>query len=182
MQEIGDERLAQQAATDSAAFGELYRRYVQRVYRYLLARTHNVQDAQDLTTQTFMAALESIGRYQPRGKFVAWLLGIARHKAADHFRKSHAILPLEDAEHIPSPGPSPDEAVYQSLQLEQVTAIIHRLSPDRAEALALRLFGELSTAEIAEVMGKNIGAVKMLIHRGWNDLRERLVALEKEEL
>lgn len=176
-----DEHLAQVAVTDSAAFGELYRRHVKRVYHYLLARTHNVQDAQDLTAQTFVAALENIKSYQPRGKFVAWLLGIARHKAADHFRKLQAVLPLEDAEHVPSTAPTPDEAAQHNLQLEQVTAIIHRLAPDRAEAIALRLFGELSMAEIAEVMGKNIGAVKMLVHRGWKDLRERLVALETEE-
>ncbi|MEM9922954.1 MAG: sigma factor [Cyanobacteria bacterium P01_D01_bin.50] len=67
----------------------MYRRHVTNVYRYLFSRVENVDDAQDLTTQTFLAAKESIANYQRRGSLAAWLMGIARHKATDSFRRRH---------------------------------------------------------------------------------------------
>src|SRR3972149_3962681 len=108
-----DDTLAGQARTDAAAFAELYRRHVDHVCRFLMLHTGNVQDAQDLTAQTFIAALEQLERYQPQGRFRMWLLAIARHKAADFFRKNKIMVPLEMLESIPDPEPSPDEAVSQ---------------------------------------------------------------------
>lgn len=182
--ELDDDTLVRQALADRAAFAELYRRHMRPVYHYLLSRTRDAEDAQDLTAQTFMSALENLGKYRPRGKFIAWLLTIARHKAVDHFRKNRTIVSLEHAEDLPHPGPSPDESLNIRLQLEQVAAALEQLSPERAEALSLRLFAELTGPEIAEVMGKSVAAVKMLIHRAWGDLRDQLIptmALEMEE-
>jgi DNA-directed RNA polymerase specialized sigma24 family protein len=89
-----DETLAGAVKQNPAAFDELYRRHLNRVYRYLLSQVGHIHDAQDLTAQTFIAALEGLtGRrvgYQPAGKFSLWLLGIARRKAADHFRRRGA--------------------------------------------------------------------------------------------
>lgn len=177
----GDATLARRASENPAAFAELYRRHVDHVYRYLLLRTGNVDDAQDLTTQTFIAALERIGSYESRGTFRLWLLGIARHKAADFFRRSRRTVPLESVEMVPHPGPLPDEMVSQSLQMESVVSALHLLAPDRAEALTLRIMGELSAAEIAALMGKSEAAVKMLIHRAWRDLRRRLEPVTVED-
>jgi RNA polymerase sigma-70 factor (ECF subfamily) len=170
----GEAALARRAKDNPAAFAELYRRHVDHVYRYLLLRTGSIEDAQDLTTQTFIAALEHIASYQPRRPFRMWLLGIARHKAADFFRKNHLTLPLETADDLPHPDPLPDETVSQHLQIERVVSQLHQLAPDRAEAFTLRVFGEFTAAEIAEIMGKSEAAVKMLVHRAWSDLRQRL--------
>jgi RNA polymerase sigma-70 factor (ECF subfamily) len=181
LSEPGDATLARQAKNDPAAFAVLYRRHVEHVYRYLLLRTGNVEDAQDLTTQTFIAALEHIASYQPRGKFRMWLLGIARHKTGDFFRRNRSTLPLDSAESIAHPGPLPDEMVVQNMQLEHVVTTLQQLSPDRAEALTLRLFGEFTAAEIGHMMGKSEAAVKMLIHRAWQDLRRRLAPVTVQE-
>jgi len=176
-----DATLAQRAKNDPAAFAELYRRHVDHVYRYLLLRTGNVDDAQDLTTQTFIAALENIARYRPQASFHLWLLGIARHKVGDFFRKERRILPLEMVEDVPHPGPLPDDMVSQSLQVERIVSLLQNLSPERAEAFILRVFGELSAAEIAVIMGKSEAAVKMLVHRAWRDLRQHLEPIGVEE-
>ncbi len=76
-----DEDLARHATQDHAAFAELYHRYFQRVYRLLFAITSNIDDAQNLTTQTFLTALESIHTYRAESSLGAWLFGIARNKA-----------------------------------------------------------------------------------------------------
>jgi RNA polymerase sigma-70 factor, ECF subfamily len=172
--EVEDASLVQQTHDDPECFAQLYRRYVTRIYRYLLVRVRNTQAAQDLTSQTFLAAMESIGSYRASGTFAAWLFGIARRKAADHFRRDHATLPLEAAECVPHPDPLPDQVVEQRLRLEQVARALRSIAPERAEALALRVFAGLNAAEVGVVMGKSEAAVKMLVHRAVNDLQARL--------
>jgi RNA polymerase sigma-70 factor (ECF subfamily) len=169
-----DLELARRAAGDPDAFTEIYRRYLPGIYRYHLARTGHVQEAEDLTAQTFLTALESIRSFRGQGRFSSWLFGIASHKLADHYRRSRIELPLEEAEELHSPIPQPEEAVLQRLELARVARVLHLISPERAEALVLCLFGGLSMAEAAQVVGKSEAAVKMLVHRGLYDLQERL--------
>jgi RNA polymerase sigma-70 factor (ECF subfamily) len=171
---IDDDALARAAPADPAAFAELYGRHLGRVYRYALARLGDVAGAQDVTAQTFLAALEGIAGYRGRGQFAAWLLTIARHKSTDHLRRRGATLPLESAAELAHPGPPLDEIVSSRLRLQQVLAALPTLTPDRAEALTLRIFGGLSVAEAARVMGKSETAVKMLVHRALGDLQHRL--------
>ena len=83
---MDDSQLASQARTDTEAFAELYRRHLTRVFRYHMARTGDVKEAEDLTSQTFMAALESIRSFRNDGTFAAWILGIAMRKQALFFR------------------------------------------------------------------------------------------------
>lgn len=176
-----DEELAQVASQSPNAFAELYHRHVTNVYRYLLVRVGTVDDAQDLTTQTFLAALRNISSYQGVGKFRSWLLGIARRKVADYFRQRRETLPLEMAEHVPHSNVPLEEYIDRQLRLDMVAQMLLDLSPERAEALALRLFGQLSVTEVAQVMGKSEAAVKMLIYRAISQLQQRLDATQKED-
>jgi RNA polymerase sigma-70 factor (ECF subfamily) len=172
---VTDDELVERALRDRAAFAELYRRHLSRVYRYALAQTGgNAQQAQDVTAQTFLAALEKLDTYQGAGAFTSWLLAIARHKAADLHRGRRELAQLEEAAQVASLEPSPERVVAARLELAHVLHTLRALAPERAEALALRIFGELTTAEIATVMGKSEAAVKMLVHRAVSDLRERL--------
>lgn len=177
-----DNALARAAQHNPDAFAELYRRHLNRVYRYLLARLGDVHQAQDLTAQTFLSALENIASYHGNGKFVSWLMTIARNKVADQFRARHVTLPLEVLVQVAAPGPSPYQLTAARLRLEQLARIIPTLSHDRAEALTLRLFGGLSAGEAAEVMGKSETAVKMLVHRAICDIQERLAYSNEAEL
>lgn len=176
-----EKELARQAEHDVGAFAELYRRNLSRVYGYLLARTGNVQDAQDLTSQTFLTALEQIGTYRGEGSVIAWLLSVARHKLGDHFRRRKPTLALEAALDLADETASPEDQTGQQLRLERVTLALQALSPDRAEALALRIFGRLSVAEVASSMSKSEAAVRMLIHRGLRDLQGRLAPIMEVE-
>jgi RNA polymerase sigma-70 factor, ECF subfamily len=169
-----DIELARRAANDPEAFTELYHRYLPGIYRYHLARTGYVQEAEDLTAQTFLTALESIRSFRGQGSFSSWLFGIASHKLVDHYRRSRTELPLEEVEDLHSPIPLPEEAALQHLELARVVSVLRLISPERAEALVLCIFGGLSLAEAAQVVGKSEAAVKMLVHRGIYDLQERL--------
>jgi RNA polymerase sigma-70 factor (ECF subfamily) len=174
-------RLAHQAITNTEAFAELYRRHVTRVYRYHMAHTGNVKDAEDLTSQTFMAALEGIRSYRGEAPFAAWLMGIASRKRALFFRGIKPEVQIEAADQIPSPGLLPDQEAGQRLQLDSVSRALKRISPERAEAIILTTFGGLKYAEAAHLLHKSEAAVKMLVLRGLQDLRERTsLALEVE--
>lgn len=178
---LDDARLAQQARTDAEAFAELYRRHVRRVYRYQLAHTGNVKDAEDLTSQTFMAALEGTRSYRGTAPYITWLIGIAAHKRARFFRKSgnRTEIPLDAALHIPASGLPTDRAAARRIQMDQVLSALKTISPDRAEALILCFFSGLSPLEAGLVLGKRESAVRMLISRGLQDLRTRTsLALE----
>jgi RNA polymerase sigma-70 factor, ECF subfamily len=174
-----DESLARKARGDADAFAQLYRRHVDRVYRYLLIRLGDQHLAQDTTAQTFLAALEGIHAYRGDGALVAWLLGIARNKAADAFRQQ-PTLPLEAAVEVASPQPSPERVAVARADLEQVTRALRTIAPDRAEALSLRIFGGLSVAETGAMLGKSEAAVKMLVLRAVQDLRERLAFMMED--
>ncbi len=171
---LPDETLARTARRDPTAFVELYRRHVQRVYAYHLARTGSVSDAQDLTSLTFVAALEGIATFRGEGSFAAWLMSIAHYKLVGHYRQRRPQVPLEAAAGLPHPDPAPEEEAEQRERFERVSRALNEISPERCEALVLRLFGGLSAAETARVLGKSQAAVKMLVHRGLGDLREIL--------
>jgi RNA polymerase sigma-70 factor (ECF subfamily) len=171
---LDDAGLARQASDQPSAFAELYRRHFTRVYRYHYARTGNIHDAQDLTAQTFVAALEGIGSYQERGCFIAWLMGIAHNKMALHFRSRKAEVPLEAAMDLPHPDSMLEEKVAHRIQIAQISQLLHTLTPERAEALLLCIFSDLTAAEAGRVMGKSEAAVKMLVFRGLRDLREKM--------
>jgi RNA polymerase sigma-70 factor (ECF subfamily) len=175
---VADDELVDRALRDRAAFAELYRRYLPRVYGFALARLGDVQQAQDVTAQTFLAALEHLPTYRGPGTFVAWLLTIARHKTADQVRGRRATAPpmasLEEADQMASREPSPEDVVAARLELARVARTLRALAPERAEALSLRLFGELTTAEVAAIMGRSEAAVRLLVYRAVCDLRERL--------
>jgi RNA polymerase sigma-70 factor (ECF subfamily) len=180
---MDDSQLASEARKDIEAFAELYRRHVTRVYRYHMAHIGNIKDAEDLTSQTFMAALESIRSYRNTGTFGAWIMGIAVHKRALFFRgRRHVELPITSALELPDPNTSTDKAAIKRLELEQIRCALWHINADRAEVIALCFFGGLTCLEAGHALGKSEAAVRMLLSRGLRDLRSRTsLALEVQD-
>lgn len=173
-----DAQLVAAAKDDAIAFDALYRRYVTRVYRYCLLRCSDEQDAEDLTAQTFVAALESLPRYREQGNFAAWLFTIARRKCRDYHRRRyrHAqqnwdVDDLDDRAH--PQAPDPEREASRALLVDCLLRVLPLLTEDRQEVVRLRYGAGLSTAETADIMGKGQSAVKMLLLRALNDLQER---------
>lgn len=177
-----DEGLAQAARQDPAAFAELYHRHFTRVYRYHMARTGDHADAQDLTTLTFLAAMEGIAGYRGTGSFIAWLMGIAHNQMAQFFRSRKRESPLEQAERLSDPAALPEVIAGKRIQFAQVSQALRQLKLERAEAITLCLFANLTAREAGRAMGKSEGAVKMLLMRGLQDLRLKLGVAQVEEV
>lgn len=156
--------LVQTARKDKLAFGELYKLYVERVFRYLFSRIGNVQDAEDATAQTFLAALESIGKFRQDGHFASWLFGIARNKSMDYFRKQNNTIFIEEAYEI-STEDNPLARVIQTEQVTTLAKIIQDLSEEERELLRLRFLAQLSYPEMARLLQRSEDAVKKSTYR-----------------
>ena len=155
--------LVRRAQTDVQAFGALYDRYVQRVYRYCLYRTNNAHESEDLTAQIFLAALEGLKRYRQDGHFAAWLFSIARNKVAEYHRR----VPHEayDESLLPPIQMDVELTVEKSQRRERLLKLIQALAEDERELIHLRYVAELSFAEMAKSLNKNEDAVKKTLYR-----------------
>jgi RNA polymerase sigma-70 factor (ECF subfamily) len=173
-QTMDEPALVRAAQTDAQAFGALYDRYVQRVYRYCFYRTNHASDAEDLTAQIFMAALEGLPRYRQDSHFAGWLFSIARKKVADfHRRAQHTQVPLDESV-LPPIHTDLAVDVEKSQRKERLLKLIQALAEDERDLIHLRYVAELSFAEIAKTLQKNEEAVKKSLYR--------LIARLKQEL
>jgi RNA polymerase sigma-70 factor, ECF subfamily len=163
-------------AGDERALSELYQTYFPRVYRYILARTGNSHDAEDLSEEVFMRVLEAIDRFQWReAPFSAWLFRIAHNAVISQRRKENSrgkTAPLLDG--IPLDRDGPDELVEHRLVLHEVLEAAQKLPDAQRQVIALRFTAGLSVAETAKVMGKGEGNVKVIQHKAIAKLREMM--------
>jgi RNA polymerase sigma-70 factor, ECF subfamily len=157
---------------DPAAFSALYDRYVQSIYRYLYYRTGSPSDAEDLTSQTFLAALEALPRYQHQGYFAAWLFRIARGKIIDFLRKERKQMPLKET--YPAEVGDLLAQVSHADEIAQLTVLIHRLDEDEQELIRLRYTAGLPFAQIAATLGSNENTVKKSLYRVMARLQKEL--------
>src|SRR5918999_4123542 len=162
---------------DRAALEELYLLHFDRIYSYLHMSVGNRHDAEDLTNQTFVKMLESIGRFELRKVPIsAWLFRIAHNLAMDHFRASRRWQPEEE---VPEPAdetePSAEAAALQSIGRQSMLELIEDLSLEQKQVLTLKFVFNLPNAEVATILGKTEGAIKSLQHRA-------LVSLQKQIL
>jgi len=167
--------LVMRAGTDPEAFGELYEKYVRKIYNYIYYRTGNHQDAEDLTARVFQRALLHVGGFEDKGvPFSAWLYRIAHNLVANwHRDQSRRPVVALDERIAPSGGTiHPEtEAILQE-ETTMLLDIVRDLSPDRQQLLILKFVERLSNAEIAATMGRTEGAIKSLYHRTLNSLRQ----------
>src|SRR5438067_8775567 len=161
---------------DRDALEELYLIHFDRIYSYLHMSVGNRYDAEDLTTQTFLKMLESIGKFRwGSAPFSAWLFRIAHNLAMDHFRASRRWQPEEDV-----PEPEPDESTsaeagaLDAIGRKSMLALIDDLSAEQQQVLTLKFVFGFSNGEAATILGKTEGAVKSLQHRALVTLHKKL--------
>jgi RNA polymerase sigma-70 factor (ECF subfamily) len=175
--------LIQHAKIDSEAFGILYERYVDRIYKYVYYRTGNVADAEDLTARIFERAMKNIGSYQEQGvPFSAWLYRIAHNLVANWYRdrSRRTFIALEDVSQLTMTDHGPEFAAQLMEDKEALREALGRLPAERQELLMLKFIERLSNAEIGEIMGRSEGAIKSLYHRTLLSLREEMAGEEVE--
>ena len=174
---MDEKELIDRAKQDKEAFGELYERYVERIYNYVYYRTGNAADAEDLTAKIFMRAMQHIGNYEHQGvPFSAWLYRIAHNLVANWHRdrSRRQIIALDDIVQWHAHGESPEFFTELMEDRERLALAIRRLPTDRQELLTLKFVERLPNAEIGDIMGRSEGAIKSLYHRTLLALREDL--------
>lgn len=158
---------------DAGAYGELYDSNVDRVYRHVLYRVHQVEEAEDITAQVFLNAWQSIHRYKAMGyAFVVWLLRIADNLVFSSYRKRKEMghgLPEELTEAIPDQA---SLAMFdRQVDHETLRQALMQLNQEQQRVLVLRFVEDLPSAQVATIMGKSDGAVRVLQYRSLLALR-----------
>lgn len=162
---------------DKAAFGELYERYVEKIYSYVYYRTGNHHDAEDLTARVFFRAMAHIETYTERGvPFQAWLYRIAHNLIANWHRDRgrRKIIALDEFIAGSLKSDSPDRQAEENEEREHLLSAIRRLPEERQQLLTLKFVDHLPNAEIGEIMNRTEGAIKSLYHRTLIALRDEL--------
>jgi RNA polymerase sigma-70 factor (ECF subfamily) len=168
-----DGDLIQEARRDPEAFGVIYHRYVQSVYKYFYHRTWNQHEAEDLTAQTFLAVLEGLPKYRDNGHFSAWLFSIARRKAADLFRTKTKQPVVNISDEIPVESDFLNDIVH-SEKLTEIARLFHELPEKDKEIIRLRFVADLSFAEIGRILHRKEGTTKKALYRIVNRMKSKL--------
>jgi RNA polymerase sigma-70 factor (ECF subfamily) len=161
---------------------------VAQVYSFALYDLRDHHAAEDVTEQVFMNALRALPRFEERGDgdastFRVWLFRICRHAVSNERRRArrHPVAPLELAGNVAAATDDPQMAAVMRDELDRAWAAIRQLPEDRRRALVLRFVNEMSAAEIAAVLGRSEGSVRVLIHRALRTVADRLVRSETAE-
>jgi len=151
------------AQANPAEFARVYHLYVRRVYQYFYSRTGQAAEAEDLTSQTFLEALEGLRRYHHNGPFAAWLFTIARRRAIDHLRRWKPQTVLDEEQSDASTDVLAQ--VIGKQDTAQLRALIAGLKPAEQELLRLRFAAGLGFHEIGRLLGRSEASAKMSLYR-----------------
>ncbi len=171
---VNDERALVQRAVrrDAEAFARLYDHFVDKIFKYIYYKVRTTSQAEELTSQVFLKAWESIGSYRwTERPFAAWLYRIAHNLVVDYFRTHHQAVSLEDLS-ITDDNADVDQAAVKHLDAEMVREAITKLTDEQQQVIILKFLEGYETEEIAQLLEKEPGAVRSLQHRA-------LIALQK---
>ncbi len=174
-----DDVLAARAPHDFDAFAELYRRHLDRIYRFVRSQVPDDSTAEDLTAQVFFKALSSAGSFRGEAAYRSWLYRIAHNVVATWGRqRARSPLVVEDLPESEDLTPSPATQAIAGEQRAMVRAKVAELPPAQREVVALRYLEEFSIEEVADVTDRSKGAVRILLHRARLRLRRSLEGKE----
>lgn len=167
---------------DKGAFAQLYESHFDKIYRYVVLKIGNKTEAEDMTQQVFLNALQSIRSFKWKGiPFSAWLFRIAHNLVVDYLRKKKKVVTAPFDDSLAGSGGNPQLVTEHRLDIEQLVSATKRLTKAQREVISLRFAGELAVAEVAKVIGKSEGAVKALQHSAIVALRKSLLRAEGNE-
>ena len=172
----GDAALVRAAkAGDASAFGQLYERYRDVMYRYCLARTGGAYDAEDLVADVFIRAMEALHRYEDRGlPFVAFLYRIARNASIDRGRRLRPDMSIDDLTAHPESGQNVEAEAMRALERTALASALARIKGEYREVLLLRFVEGYPAVDVGRMTGRSEGAVRTLQHRALERLRKEL--------
>ena len=165
-------------ANDSDAFAELYQETVTPVYRYLSARLNTQEEAEELTQEVYLAALQGLDRFRgsDHSALFAWLFQIARNKLADHLRRRYnrPASVLDEAAAVPDKAPGPEEEAMRGEDVKAVRDALAELTPEQRDVMVYKYVLGYDNAETARMVGRNTNAVNQLHHRALRSMQRLL--------
>ncbi len=168
-------KVVRAAEWSETAFREVYSRYIRPVHSYILRRVRNHHDAEDLTAQVFVQALDHLDPAKAGTEEVAsWLFTSARNATANHSRRRRYVVSVEELPESADESEDPGQVVLDEETLGQVLDAIGKLPEERRRALILRFVEQLPHAEIAEVLGRTETSARVLLHRTIAHLRKEV--------
>jgi RNA polymerase sigma-70 factor (ECF subfamily) len=177
-----EKHLVEQAKSgDAEAFGQLYDACIDRVYRFIFFRVSDEPTAEDLTSQVFLKAWQNLGRYQPKGPFLAWLYAIARNTVIDHYRTHKQTVSLDEAAPIAANDDKLDDLIELKFEVNSLQESLQYLTEEQQEVITLKFIAEYDTDQIARKMGKSEGAIRALQMRALQALAKVLNKAAIEE-
>jgi RNA polymerase sigma-70 factor (ECF subfamily) len=171
---VEDRLLGQARQGNQDAIMQIYESYFSPVYNFIRLRVADQQLAEDLASDVFVKLVGALRSHTaPRHSLRGWLFRVARNVLHDHYGRSRHLTTEALDEWLPAPGDDDPEIQFvRSLDVERTRDALRMLSPEQQEVLILRFGQMLSLQETAEIMGKNIGAIKSLQFRAVNALRQ----------
>ncbi len=164
---------------DEAALSALYRRYVAAIHRFVLAQVRDVQDAEDLTSETFARMLRGLGGFRGQASFKNWLYQIARNAVRNHRRAAGYRLSTPISPRLPAPESSECQPAEDDEPFETALALLQPLPPRYRQVLELRFLDGRTIEETASCMGVTVSNAKVLQHRA---LKKAAAVLEAEQV
>jgi len=170
------DRLVDGAVSGNADdFGKLYDLYIERVYRHVYYRTGNVKDAEDLAQLVFIKAWKAVGRYKKTGSpFLAWLLRITHNLVIDYYRQRKGVVTLDDENIFVDSDSGPEKAAERHFEQQQLRKVILQLPSDQQQVIMMRFIEGFKYSEIASVLSKSEGNIRVILHRALNKMRKLL--------
>jgi RNA polymerase sigma-70 factor, ECF subfamily len=169
---LGD-ALARASAGDEAGFLELWRALQPRLLRFL--RVLGCDDPEDVASETWLQVIRDLHKFAGgQDDFRRWLFTIGRHRAIDavRARARRPAVPMMHGLDILADRQLVEDQVLDAMSVDGAVAMLTRLSPDQAEAVALRVIAGLDTPDVAKILGKSAGAVRVALHRGLRSLAD----------
>lgn len=162
-------------AGDNQSFAQLYDAYIRRIYDFVYYKTHHKETAEDITSETFIKALEKINQFDPNSSFKSWLYKIAQNTVIDHYRKSSRaqITDIDDAWDIGS-----DDDVAADIdtreKIRELRREMKKLSSAERDIVIMRVWQELPYKEIADIVGKSEENCRTIYSRAIRSLKENV--------
>jgi RNA polymerase sigma-70 factor (ECF subfamily) len=162
---------------DADAYGELYLRHIDAIYRYVYFKVGDVAQAEDLTEEVFVKAWEALPKYRVgKSPFTSWLYRIAHNLTVDFFRRDQAaeLLTESTSNHFRESESSPEQIAADNQAIQALVEAVMRLDPEEQQVLLLRFVEGLSHKQVAETIGKSDGASRVIQHRALAAMAELL--------
>jgi RNA polymerase sigma-70 factor (ECF subfamily) len=159
---------------DQIAFGLIYDHFAEKLYRFIYFRVGHKEVAEDVLSDTFVKSWQKINQINSPEALSGWLYQIAKHNIIDYYRLKKELVPLGEVEEFLEDEVNPVDSINANMGQKRILDVLKQLSPDQQEVIKYKFFEDMTNEEIAYVMGKTEGAVRVIQHRAILQLKELL--------